>query len=125
MRSTDQRHAIIDALRRIGPASPSDIHQELLTSRHYLSPVTVYRNLAAFFDAGLIHKHPSDGRYFLCSAIGIRGPHELLQCTRCGRVQEVRSNNWKDLPKRIERGYGFRISSCVIATFGVCDECEI
>jgi hypothetical protein len=37
----------------------------------------------------IVHQHPCDGSYSLCSLPGENGHHAFLHCTQCGKIEEV------------------------------------
>jgi Fur family peroxide stress response transcriptional regulator len=122
LRATHQRMEIFRAL------AGSDEHPDAETiyrrvSRRVpaVSRDTVYRTLATLEDEGLISRTSALGGPTRYDADTAR--HHHFVCTRCGGVQDFRSDALDDLPiPRSVRRCG-RIESSQVQVRGVCSAC--
>ncbi len=86
-RYTPGRRRLVEILSRAG--SPLAI-PGILQGRRELKQSSVYRNLAALEQAGVVRRISTDeefGRYELTE--DLTGHHHHLVCSRCGTVQDV------------------------------------
>ncbi len=94
-RYTTQRRRLIELLADAG--SPVSI-PDILAGGSGLKQSSVYRNLAALEQAGVVRRLVTDeefGRYEL--AEDLIGHHHHLVCSRCGKMRDV------DVPEELER----------------------
>lgn len=82
---------------------------------------TVYRNLNAFVEAGMLARvsmagEPDRFDYRLDS-------HNHALCVKCGAVFDFESNTIKSLSKKLLEQRGFRVSTADIFVKGVCEKC--
>jgi Fe2+ or Zn2+ uptake regulation protein len=86
-RYTSGRRLLVDALVRAGSPLPLPA---ILTRHRALKQSSVYRNLAALEQAGVVRRVLTDegfGRYEL--AEDLTGHHHHLVCSNCGAVEDV------------------------------------
>lgn len=86
-RYTTQRRDLVHLLERTG--SPRSI-PEILADAGELKQSSVYRNLAALEQAGVVRRVPTDeeyGRYELAEEL--IGHHHHLVCANCGAMRDV------------------------------------
>jgi Fe2+ or Zn2+ uptake regulation protein len=86
-RYTSGRRLLVDALVRAGSPLPLPA---ILTRHRALKQSSVYRNLAALEQAGVVRRVLTDegfGRYEL--AEDLTGHHHHLVCSNCGTVEDV------------------------------------
>jgi len=94
-RYTAQRRALVSML--VSAGQPLSL-PEVLQAEAGLKQSSVYRNLAALEQAGVVQRVVTDdgyGRYE--PAEDLTGHHHHLVCSRCGKVRDV------DLPGSLER----------------------
>jgi Fur family transcriptional regulator, ferric uptake regulator len=125
-RYTGQRRRLVDLLAKAG--SPVSI-PEILKGRRDLKQSSVYRNLAALEQAGVVRRVATEeeyGRYELAEVL--TGHHHHLICSRCGRMRDV------DVPDDLEdtldraldhlaRRAGFASVSHRLDLVGLCADC--
>jgi Fe2+ or Zn2+ uptake regulation protein len=104
------------------PLSPMEIQKKAGKGDRELGIVTVYRVLEALEKAALLHRHPFDGLFSLCTLTDVPGHHILLHCHDCGRVQEVHDKRRRE--ERLARKQGFFTSSHVSEMSGTCHSCS-
>jgi Fe2+ or Zn2+ uptake regulation protein len=122
-RATLSRRATITALlsgRR--HLSAEDIVKEVKTSHPDVAESTIYRNLIALEELGVVnHVHLGHGpsTYHLAEE-----SHQHLVCRRCGKVIEVPDEEFVPLAERLSSAYGFQIQPRHFAISGECRRCR-
>lgn len=82
---------------------------------------TVYRNLNAFVEAGMLARVSMSGEP---DRFDFRlDSHNHALCVKCGKVFDFESNSLKALSKKLLEQSGFRVSSANIFVSGVCEKC--
>jgi Fur family ferric uptake transcriptional regulator len=125
LRDTQPRRMVVQALlqkRRAG--SPYDIQKWITVKGNTINAVTVYRVLEVFEKLGLVHRHPCNGLYTLCTIPGKKGHHGFLHCTSCGRVEEFCSTLLCMMENRIAKSARFRAKAHVSELTGLCRSCH-
>jgi Fur family transcriptional regulator, ferric uptake regulator len=128
VRYTAHRRALVGAMSAAG--QPLTI-PELVAAASTVPQSSVYRNLALFEDAGLVHRMPGPGdfaRYELAEEL--MGHHHHLVCSRCGAVQDVELPHDVELAldralQQVARERGFALSSHRLDLVGDCTTCEV
>lgn len=122
MRVTQPRIAILEALiRRTGPASIEQIHQEL--DQRSCDLVTVYRCLAAFEQIGLVRRsYLHNGTSLHELSLGSER-HYYIACKSCGRTDRIDYFSVEG-PVRMLEQRGYREISHLVEFFGVCQACQ-
>ena len=125
LRDTQTRRMVIEALKTAqAPCSPYDIQKTISESGRTINTVTVYRVLAMLDALHLVHRHPCNGRYSLCSFPEKEGHHGFLHCTSCGDVEEFCSDRLCKLENKIARSAKFHPLAHVSELVGVCRSCH-
>jgi Fe2+ or Zn2+ uptake regulation protein len=125
LRDTQPRRLVIEALARIrSAASPAEIHDSIDKKGAAINLVTVYRVLEVLREKHLIHQHPCDGRYSLCSMPDASGHHGFLHCSSCGKTEEFVNAALCRMEDAIARKAKFRPSEHVSELIGTCHSCS-
>ena len=125
LRDTQPRRLVIEALYRSRkPLSPYDLQKKIARRGAAINTVTVYRILDVFEELGIVHKHPCNGLYSLCSIPHKKGHHGFLHCGACGRVEEFLSKRLCKIENAIARSAKFRPRSHVSEILGLCSACH-
>jgi Fur family transcriptional regulator, ferric uptake regulator len=124
LRDTQPRRMVIAALARAKALSPSAIELSIRRKGATINTVTVYRVLSALESLDLVHRHPCNGEYSLCSMPGKRGHHGFLHCTSCGIVEEFLNHDLCVIENKIARSRKFRPTSHVSEIVGTCRSCS-
>ena len=127
VRYTTNRRTLVTALRAAG--QPVTIPQ-LVGAASTVPQSSVYRNLAIFDEAGVVHRMPGPddfARYELAEEL--MGHHHHMVCSRCGAVADVvlPEDIEKDLElalRRIAEQRGFSLASHRLDLVGDCQNCE-
>ena len=123
LRLTAQRQLVLDAVYRLGHATPDQVHAEVSQVAAGVNITTVYRTLELLEELGLVtHAHLSHGSPTY-HAVG-EEQHVHLVCRVCGHVAEVASAALGPLADDLERDRGFLIDIGHVALFGVCAGCS-
>ena len=118
-RRTEQREAILDALRASDRAITA---QELHTSLRGVGLATVYRNLQRLAEEGTadtLRRENGEQAFLLCGT----GHHHPLTCRACGRVEEVRDCRLEDWARAVAAEHGFADVDHRAELVGVCGAC--
>jgi Fur family ferric uptake transcriptional regulator len=123
-RATDARRATIGVLLNTGQShlSAEDIVTQVKLHHPDVAESTVYRNLAALEDLGVVeHVHLGHGpsTYHLTD-----DGHQHLLCEQCGKVIEVPEETFAPLADQLASTYGFRIHPRHFAIMGLCRRCH-
>lgn len=120
-RFSKNRAAILECLRGTKSHPTAEwIYAQLKPSHPDLSPATVYRNLTALQEDGLIRSVGNAGGQMHFDA-DIR-PHTHVVCRICGQVRDVPDTAPLSLSTAsAEEATGYRISE--VQFFGLCEKC--
>ena len=83
---------------------------------------SVYRNLQAFEEAGLVH-HVHLGHSPGLYALAVSGEREYLTCERCGDYRAVAPHQLGAVRELIEREFGYLASFAHFPIVGLCAGC--
>jgi Fur family transcriptional regulator, ferric uptake regulator len=122
-RVTPQRQLVLEAVDRLGHATPEEIVTEVQQTARGVNISTVYRTLELLEQIGMVtHTHLSHGAptYHLATA----SEHVHLVCRDCGRVSEVSPAAIEPLTALLEHEYGFETDVRHLTVFGRCKECQ-
>jgi Fur family ferric uptake transcriptional regulator len=121
-RLTPQRQLVLEAVGRLGHATPDDIVGEVHRTAAAVNVSTIYRTLDLLEALGLVtHTHLGHGAPTYHAASDERHVH--LVCQGCGHVTEVDPSSVHDTVARLEREQGFRVDVGHLAVAGWCREC--
>jgi Fur family ferric uptake transcriptional regulator len=118
-RQTEQRQAIIEALRASDRAVTA---QELHGGLEGVGLATVYRNLQRLADDGTadtLRRDNGEQAFLICGG----GHHHHLTCRACGRVEQIRDCRLDDWASRVAREHGFAEVQHSAELVGVCSAC--
>jgi Fur family transcriptional regulator, ferric uptake regulator len=123
LRMTPQRQLVLDAVHRLGHATPEQVHTVVQKTADAVNITTVYRTLELLEELGLVtHTHLSHGAptYHPAQA----HPHIHLVCRSCGTVTEVDPSAMQPVVDRLRSERGFQVDVTHVALFGECASCE-
>lgn len=123
VRHTQQRRAIIDALRAGDRAfSAQELHEQLRAAESGVGLATVYRNLGRLAEEGEIDAILRAGGETAYRACGT-GHHHHLTCRSCGAVVEIHDCTLADWSHRIAAEHDFKQVEHQVELTGVCERC--
>jgi len=117
MRWTPQREQVLDAVRRLGHATP----EQIAAATRDVDIATVYRTLDVLEDVGLLaHAHLGHG----APSYGLADqPHIHVVCHVCDRVIDPPAGVADELVARLAAERGFLVDLPHLAVFGTCAQC--
>ena len=125
LRDTLSRRRVLTALRVMGsPADQKEIYDWMRRRKASPNLVTVYRVLETLEEYGVVHRHPSTGKFTLCSRLGEEGHHAFLSCRKCGRVKEFIDRALCRHEDSIAKEAGFAPEHHMSDIVGLCTSCQ-
>lgn len=123
LRVSAARRLVVQALLAAdGPMSAEQIAQGIGGRVPSSDIASVYRNLQAFEDIGLVrHVHLGHGPGL--HALAVAGEREYLTCERCADYQAVASEELDGVRELIERQFGYRAGFTHFPIVGLCPSC--
>ena len=119
-RLTPQRELILQAVQRLGHATPDEVLAEVRAHSSAVNVSTVYRNLEVLEELGLVrHAHLSD-RAPTYHSVGGGHEHFHLVCRNCGRVVSVDPDVLNPLIATLRADHGFSVDVGHLTVFGTC-----
>lgn len=100
-----------------------DIYRELIESGSEIGLATVYRVLAQFESAGLVHRHhfESGQAQFELN----RGRHhDHIVCVQCGKIEEFVDDVIEDRQQRIAKQRDFDLRNHSLVLYADCLRCD-
>jgi Fur family ferric uptake transcriptional regulator len=122
LRLTAQRQLVLEAVYRLGHATPDQVHAEVSRTAAGINITTVYRTLELLEELGLVtHTHLSHGAptYHGVS----EQQHVHLVCRACGGVDDVSADLLEALAVTLEKEKSFLVDKGHVALFGICATC--
>lgn len=122
LRVTPQRQLVLEAIDRLGHATPDAVCAEVQRVASGVNPSTIYRTLELFEKLGLVrHAHFGAGSptYHSASAAA----HLHLVCDGCGAVDEAAIDVAQELVGRLRSSHGFTPDVEHMAISGRCAAC--
>ncbi|HEX4686739.1 MAG TPA: Fur family transcriptional regulator [Nocardioides sp.] len=120
-RLTPQRELILEAVERLGHATPDEVMAEVRTHSTAVNASTVYRTLEVLEELGLIrHAHLSDRAPTYHSTR--EHEHFHLVCRNCHKVISVDPDVLSPLSERLVAEHGFTVDIGHLTVFGTCGD---
>ena len=123
-RLTKQKAALLSVLReQVGFASAQQLHERLVAAGAEIGLSTVYRNLTALSESGMVDVNVSaDGEalFKLCSELH----HHHLVCRVCGKVREIAGAAVEKWAQTIAEQFGFQDVDHTVELTGTCADCS-
>ena len=123
-RLTSARRAVLRVLAEENTHLTADLVHAKLRSRQLTAHrASVYRNLDALCELGVVQRVPAAGG---CTYHLIRHgrPHPYAQCRRCGHVQDLPPDALDGVADRLVARTGFRLDAGQTALPGLCAGCS-
>lgn len=122
-RLTPQRQLVLQAVEKLGHATPDEVLAEVHAQSSAVNVSTIYRTLEVLEELGLVrHAHLSDRAPTYHSVTDHE--HFHLVCRNCHKVVSVDPEVIGPLAERLVRDHGFVIDVGHLAVFGRCTDCE-
>ena len=123
LRVSAARRLVLEALLAAdGPMSAEQIAHGIGGRVPSSDIASVYRNLQAFDDIGLVrHVHLGHGPGL--HALAVTGEQEYLTCERCADYRAVAPEELDAVRELVERQFGYRASFTHFPIVGLCPSC--
>jgi Fur family transcriptional regulator, ferric uptake regulator len=123
MRVSAARRLVVEALLAAdGPMSAEQIAEGIGGRVPSSDIASVYRNLQAFEEIGLVrHVHLGHGPGL--HALAVTGEREYLTCERCADYRAVGPEELDDVRELIERRFGYQAGFTHFPIVGLCSSC--
>ncbi len=121
-RLTPQRELILDAVERLGHATPDEVLAEVRERSAAINVSTIYRTLEVLEELGLVrHAHLNDRSPTYHSVS--EHEHFHMVCRNCHRVVSVDPGVLTELTDRLSADHGFTVDVGHLTVFGWCRTC--
>ena len=124
-RNTRQRAALVEALRSApGFRTAQGLHDELRARGSRIGLTTIYRNLQALSDSGVVdvlRNNEGEAIYRLCAT---ESHHHHLLCRLCGTSIEIISDDIEIWAERTASDHGFTSVTHTAELYGECASCS-
>lgn len=121
-RLTPQRQLVLEAVARLGHATPEEIATTVRETARGVNISTVYRTLELLEELGLVtHTHLGHGPPTYHAATD--DEHVHLVCRVCGKVSETAPDVVADVVTALRTTEGFVADVGHLAIFGTCRDC--
>jgi Fur family transcriptional regulator, ferric uptake regulator len=122
-RLTPQRQLVLEAVERLGHATPEDIVEAVRETAVAVNISTVYRTLELLEQLGLV-QHAHLGHGAPTWSVASESDHVHLVCRDCGAVDEVPPSVVEPLVRELADRKGFAVDVGHFAVFGRCAGCS-
>jgi Fur family transcriptional regulator, ferric uptake regulator len=120
-RLTPQRELILEAVERLGHATPDEVLAEVRTHSTAVNASTVYRTLEVLEELGLVrHAHLSDRAPTYHSTS--EHEHFHLVCRECHKVISVDPDVLAPVSERLAADHDFTVDVGHLTIFGTCGD---
>ncbi len=121
-RLTPQRELVLQAVERLGHATPDQVLVAVREQSRAVNISTVYRTLELLEELGLVrHAHITDRAPTYHSTA--TPDHVHLVCRGCGAITEVEPELIEPMTSRLTQRYGFTTDVGHLTIFGTCSDC--
>ena len=122
-RLTPQRQLVLEAVGKLGHATPEEIATAVRETASGVNISTVYRTLELLEELGLVtHTHLGHGAPTYHAAND--ADHLHLVCRECGGIEEVAPAVLDSAAQQIATDHGFQVDASHFAIFGTCAACR-
>ncbi len=123
-RITRARRALLELIERsTRPLLPGELQALLREGGVRMDRVSVYRNLTALLELGLLHRAVGSAAVRPC-AERERRCHHAIVCTECGSAREFHSRALERALGEVRRSTRYRVRGHVLELRGLCERCQ-
>ena len=121
-RLTPQRQLVLEAVQRLGHATPEAIATEVRRTASGVNITTVYRTLELLEQLGLVwHTHLDHGAPTYHPA---NERHLHAVCRECGDISDVSPDVVAGVVRQLADERGFAVDVGHLTFFGICAKCQ-
>ena len=125
LRNTPEREEIIREIFAIQKHFDVDeLYLRLRNKGSKVSKASIYRNLPLILECGLIREVWHEDGHMHYEQIYGYGHHCHLLCVECGKVIEFVEEDIKEIEKRLEKKYDFKVIDHRLDVKGYCKRCR-
>ena len=122
---TFERKRILEEISHLKGHFDADSLYDRFRSRGVrVSRDTVYRTLPLLLESGVIQKSVGEGKRDFFERTSVKGHHDHMVCTRCGKFIEFKCDGIEKLQDKVCHDHGFRLTFHDHRLYGVCRECQ-
>ncbi|WP_231294148.1 MULTISPECIES: Fur family transcriptional regulator [Mobiluncus] len=123
-RKTRQLEAVLSAVRGVTDfQSAADVFTKLQLKDNPVGLATVYRNLAALADEGILDTVRSTDGTTLYRECESSEHHHHLVCRNCGKTEEFHLKGLEKTLNEMGQEMGFSALNHIVELTGICSEC--
>jgi Fe2+ or Zn2+ uptake regulation protein len=123
-RITRARRALLELIERSArPLGPRDLQSRLASEGVRMDRVSVYRNLSALLELGLLHRVVGSSAVRPCAESEERCHHAIV-CSQCGSAREFHSRALERALGEVRRATRYRVQGHVLELRGLCERCQ-
>jgi Fe2+ or Zn2+ uptake regulation protein len=123
-RITRPRRALLELIERSGrPLGPRELQSLLASEGVRMDRVSVYRNLSALLELGLLHRVVGSSAVRPCVENEERCHHAIV-CSQCGSAREFHSGALERALGEVRRATRYRVQGHVLELRGLCERCQ-
>ena len=123
VRITPQRHAVLEYLMQsMKHPTADEIYKALEDKFPNMSVATVYNNLRAFLDIGLVREltYGDSSSRFDCNT----SDHYHIICDECGKIVDFHYPSLNEVEQLAEQVTGFDVTNHRMEVYGTCEDCQ-
>ena len=121
-RLTPQRQLVLEAVGRLGHATPEEIATTVRETASGVNISTVYRTLELLEELGLV-QHTHQGHGAPTYSVASDHEHVHLVCRDCGGIDEAPPEVARPIVEELAATRGFQVDVGHFAVFGRCRGC--
>ena len=123
-RITRARRALLELIERSErPLGPRELQSLLAGEGVRMDRVSVYRNLSALLELGLLHRVVGSSAVRPCAEREERCHHAIV-CSQCGSAREFHSGTLERALVEVRRATRYRVQGHVLELRGLCERCQ-
>lgn len=123
MRKTPERFAILECILSQNSHFTIENLQHLMEASPYrVSRATLYNTIELLAECGIIRRHVFEDMQPQYERVTVM-PHSHLICTECGKVKEVRDNEFIAFMNARKKYTAFTMSHYSLYVYGTCNTC--
>jgi Fur family ferric uptake transcriptional regulator len=127
-RITRSRRALLELIERAPrPLGPRELHRELRRAGVRVDLVSVYRNVSALLELGLLHRVLGSTAVRPCAETEQEKRtrcHHAIVCTACGSAREFHSLALERALGEVRRNTRYRVLGHLLELRGLCESCR-